>query len=260
MAKLGRNTWAKRTAMSIRSGRYLPAILVMFLLAPADLADEVKVQVVDQAGTHGVMGRVMMSKGSERDMVGSTDENGTFAFDHTCMPGEQLFAEPLDDSYFRSGEETCGESVLLRVKKRQSPDDELVERSQSTVLVAYTDGTSREYVVEYDSVMNAREVSVGGMTGNFCYTKLTFNLNRDVYRVEQDGGWLKDDAQSSSQTLAKGRTKTQLSGACSKPHEPTYRKVEDQGKALLSSKRSKDLQSFLSRLQKSKKVESAELQ
>ncbi len=250
-------------AGSLTIGRYLLAILIMLLLAPANRAEEIKVKVVDQAGASGVMSRVLMSKDKDQDVeieVGSTDGMGELAFEHTCMLGDQLFAEPLDDSYYRSGKEECGESVLLRVKKRQLPEDELVDRSRSVILVQYRDGTSKEYVAEYDGVMNDREVSLGGMAGNFCYTKLIFKLNRDVYRVEEDGVWLKDESESSSETLAKDRTKTRPSGSCAGPPEPLYRKVEDLGKERLRSKISKDLQGLLSRLQELKGVESVELQ
>ena len=168
-----------------------------------------------------------------------------------------MFAEPWDDTYYRSEKEECGESVLLRVKKRQSPDDKLVDRSSFVILAEHGEGTSKEHVVEYDGVINEREVSLGGMSGSFCYQKLAFNLNRDVYLVEQDGAWLRRDSESSSETLAKGRTKTSPMGSCAKPSESVFRKVADQGRERLRSKLDKDLQGFLSGLQKMKRVESA---
>ena len=205
----------------------------------------------------------MMSGNEEQDVgteIGFADEKGELTLHHACMLGDRLFAEPVDDSFYRSEKEPCSESVVLRVKKRQFPEDDLVDRSRSMILVEYNDGTSREYVAEYDGIINDREVNLGGMTGGFCYRKLTFKLNRDVYRVEESGAWLKDDSQSFSETLAIDRTKTSPSGSCAGPPESMYRKLEGQGKERLRSKLGKDLQGLLSRLQKMKGVESVELQ
>ncbi len=263
MAKIGQDTGAQKTAAAVHFGRCLSVILIVPLSTPTNWADEIKVKVVDQAGMSGVQSRLMMSRNKEQDVaieVDSTDEKGELAFNHTCMLGDQFFAEPLDGSYFRSGKEACGESVLLRVKKRQLPEDELVDRSRSVILVEYAGGTSRQYVVEYDGIMNGREVSLGGMSGRFCYTKFIFRLDRDVYLVAEDGAWLKDDSKSSAETLVKDRTKTSLPGACARSAEPMYRKVEELGKERLRSRLSKDLQELLSRLEKLKGVESVKLQ
>ena len=89
---------------------------------------------------------------------------------------------------------------------------------------------------------------------------LTTSDAGSLYLVEENGAWKKDNSESSSETLVKDRTKTSLSGSCTKPPEAAYRKVADQGKERLRSKASKDLQALLSRLQKKKGVESAELQ
>ncbi len=236
---------------------------MLLLSAPMSRAGEISVKVVDRAGASGVMSRVMLSRNgeqSEETEVGGTDEQGGMVLHHTCMPGDRLFAEPWDESYYRSEKEECGESVLLRVKKRQSSDDKLVDRSSFVVLAEHGDGSSKEYVVEYDGVINEREVNLGGMSGSFCYKKLTFNLNRDVYLVEQDGAWLKKGPESSSETLAKGRTKTSTSGSCAEPPESIYNKVEGQGMERLRSKVDKDLQGVLARLRKMKGVASARLQ
>ena len=263
MAKTGQCKRAQRTAASRRYGRHLTATLIMLFLASANRAGEIKVKVVDQAGSSGVESRIMMSKGERQDQeveVDSTDGQGDLAFSHTCMPGDRLFAEPVDGSYYRSEKEACRESVGLRVKRRRLPEDELVSRSRSVILVEYADGAAGEYVVEYEGIMNDREVSVSGMSGTFCYTKLTFNLNRDVYRVEPNGAWRRDDAEFSSETLAKDRTKTRLAGSCGKPPEPMYKELEELGQQRLRSKLDKDLQGVLSRLQKMKGVESVKLQ
>ncbi len=247
-------------AAAAHSGHFLPMALLVLLSTAPTQADEIDLRVVDQAGTKGVASRIMMAKQDAETEVDLTDDKGEVTLDHTCMPGQQLFAEPFDPTYHPSARETCGESVLLRVKKRESPGDEIVDRSRSVILVESGDGTSKEYIAEYDGVLTAREVNLSGMTGSFCYIKLTFTLNREVYLVEEDGAWRKDDSKSSSETLAKDRTKTSVSGSCSKPPDSISKKVVDLGKGKLRSKLDKDLQGLLSRLQKMKGVESAELQ
>ncbi len=235
----------------------------MLLSTLTTSAEEVTVKVVDQSGMSGVASRITMSRDTGKAMgveVGSTDEKGVLAFEHACMPGDQLFAEPLDGSYYRSEGAACKESVLLRVKRRQMPEDELVDRSRSVFLVEYTDGTSREYVAEYDGIMNEREVSLRSMSGSFCYMKLIFKLNRDVYLVEENGAWSKDDEKSLSETLVKDRTKTSLAGSCARPPGAIYGKVEASGKQRMRSRISKDLQGLSSQLRKMKGVESVELQ
>ncbi len=234
----------------------------MFLSNPMSRADEIQVKVVDQADMSGVPSRVLISSNGEQDAENGdyTDDGGELAFNRACSPGEQLLAVPLSHDYHRSGEEPCGATVLLRVKRREAPEDELVDRSRSMILVEYGDGTSREYVVEYDGIINQREVNLGGMTGGFCYNKYLFKLIRDVYLVGEDGAWLKDDSQSSSETLVKDRTKTSPSGSCSKPDHPIHGKVEEQGKQRLRSTLDKDLQALLTRLRKKEGVAAVELQ
>ena len=249
-----------RAAPAAQTRFCLAMALLVLLSTPPTRADEIDLKVVDQAGTSGVASRIMMVKQDVETEVDLTDDNGEVTLDHTCMPGEQLFAVPFDPTYHPSPRETCSETVLLRVKRRESPDDEIVDRSRSVILVEYNDGTSGQYVAEYDGVLTAREVSMSGMTGSFCYVKLTFILNRDVYLVEEDGSWRRDDRNSSSEVLAKDRTRTSVAGSCERPSETDSRKVKDQGRGKLRSKLDKDLKGLLSRIQKTKGVESVELQ
>ncbi len=219
-------------------------------------------KVVDQDSTDGVKSQVMMSRAKEKEKlveVDRTDDKGELAFKYTCTLGDQLFAEPLDGSYYQSEKETCKQSVLLRVKKRQLPEDELVARRRAVIVVEYSDGPPKEYIAEYDGIMNGREVTVGGREGEFCYTELTFRLDRDVYLLEEDGFWLKDDSESSSEALIRNRTKTRPWASCARPSRPMYRKVENLGKERLSAELNEDLQGLLSRLQEMEGVESVRL-
>lgn len=250
---------AQRRPTLIRFGRCLSTILAMLLLTSASRANEVKVKVIDQDNTNGVKSQIMMSRAKEKEKiveVDRTDDNGELQFSHQCVLGDRLFAQPIDGSYYLSEKETCKEAVLLQVKKRPFPEDELVARSRIFILLEYADGNSRQLVAEYDGVVRGQEVYVGGREGEFCHMIFSFRMDRDLYFLEDGGTWRRAHRPGSfSETLARDRTKT-----CAENFRRTYKRVENLGKEQLGGRLEKNLQELLSHLREMEGVEKVEVQ